>query len=662
MTEYNEFPNREPSFHRSMDPAARDAVRRSMTRNSHYSHVSVSPSTRSWVYSNQQHPPPPPEEVTPVPSPVRTARPLPDPQLQPQNQQSALRITNDIEPVDDEEEYMNIDANAPGLESGYQTEGMGRGKSPRIVAASSGLERWDGSSPGGRSFVGGFFHGLRRLPKVVMKYGSTGEKRKFPRRGTFGTEGTVTSATGMTTGNTLPRYASNPPTPIAGPSNVQYVQATEMPVPFPADAPPILGPSLSQRRRHPSFRITPPSEGVAEPQRIVPLETPQFADAVVESPRNANTVTVYNIPQDEAFGHEDMPVPITGPVLPTPTPNRRSDSQHVQSVHPSVHDANPIADLSQSPVTAHPLPAADYRKMTLSTSPTSPTTLTTDLTSEPSFSSQLNPVKRFFQTLYRMPWIAQERVTVDYRPRGRGQGVMGARGITKRSWYRGTPGVVLSGKTGSGDLDLLSSATGSRRASTNTASTPRSPLMTHEAARVRHRPADHRHRHTRHRASDNTQERGSREYRRRHRNTTSTGTGTPAEMMQHQRNTSPIIPAVYPYSYQYPFPFPVPSAAPERTHSHSTPRGPRSHRTPTYPHGYAPYQPPPAAPPMYVIQSPAQTNASGESPQTQGQGQITLSPVYVPMSLVPGTFTPDSAPGNLPSASPPATAATAAQT
>ncbi|KAF9466842.1 hypothetical protein BDZ94DRAFT_1249931, partial [Collybia nuda] len=119
--------------------------------------------------------------------------------------------------------------------------------------------------------------------------------------------------------------------------------------------------------------------------------------------------------------------------------------------------------------------------------------------------------------------------------------------------------------------------------------------------------------------------------------------------MMHQRSASPILPAVYPYPYPYPYPygfptFPSPSTQHHRTYSQSTPRGPRSHRTPTYSHGYAQYQPPPSASPLYVLQqSPAQTAGSGELSQGQGQVQVSpvVSPVYVPMQLVPGSFNPE---------------------
>ncbi|KAF5372325.1 hypothetical protein D9615_009248 [Tricholomella constricta] len=619
--------NRDPSFIRGGD-----TVRRSMTRNSHYSHAS----TQSWVLSTQQNPPPPPEESEPIPSPMRTPRPLPDPQLQPHHQTQVLRATN-ADPPDDEEEYMHIDANGPGIDSGYRTEGLGRGRSPRLTPMTPSSMRI-GTSGGGRSFVGGFVDGLRRLPRVVLKYGSLGDKRKFVRQGTFGSGGTVTSGTGMTTGNTLPLYVSNPPTPVAGPSNTQYVEASEMPVPFSAEEPRsvILGPSLSQRRRNPSFRITPPSEEVTAQESITvphtfPPDPPQFTESLVESPRNVNTVTVYHLPGQEDYPVDEPPLP-----LPTPTPNRRSDSLQPQPIS----DPIPIEEPLQSPVHAHPPPAPDYRKMTLSSLPVSPRTVATSLTSEPSFSSELNPVRRFFVGLYRLPWIAPERVTVDYRPRGHGGRNGEGKGVKKHmsSWYRGMPGAVLSVKAGSGEVDLLSSGSRSRRASTGTSMTP---LASPTSTRARHRSSDH-HRHRRrehrHRSSGENTPRSHEHRSHRHRNTIST-----TEMRQ-QQTASPIVPAMYPFPYAYPYQYPTfSSPPPQRTYSQSTPRGPRPHRTQTYPHGYTPYQPPQQPPPVYVIHSPTHTNGSGEA------GQM-VSPVYVQMQLVPGAYIPEPATGGSPPA------------
>ncbi|KAG5645479.1 hypothetical protein DXG03_006024 [Asterophora parasitica] len=620
--------NREPSF-----IGGGDAISRSITRGSHYSRAS----TQSWVRANHQNPPPPPEDSIPIhtptrtPTPTRTLRPLPDPQLQSQRQ-SVLRATNADPPSPedgDDEEFMNIDPNGPEMATGYLTEGLGRGRSPRPAPTIPNSSR-AGTGEGGRSFVGGFFNGLRRLPRTVMKYGS-GEKRVFSRRGTFGSGGTVTSATGMTTGNTLPLYVSNPPTPIAGPSNTRYVEAPGMPVPLPFPAedprPLIVGPSLSQRRRNPSFRITPPSEEViaqtnlAEPQNP-PTAPPQFTENLVESPRNANTVTIYHLPGQEDYPVDGPPLP-----LPSPTPNRRSDLSHQQQPISPIPAEEPLP----SPVLAHPHPTPDYRKMTLSSSPR---TRATSLTSEPSFSSELNPVKRFFLGLYHLPWIAPERVTTDYHPRGHGRQHRERRSAAKKSmasWYRGTPGAVISAKPGSGEVDLLSSGTRSRLASARTSYTPLSPT----SARSRHWTSnkhghrhrdDHRNRGHRQRSSGENTPR-SHEYRsHRRRNTFSTVD------MQPQHTASPIIPAVYPFPYPYSYQYPAFSPPPpQRAYSQNTPRGPRPHRTETYPHGYAPYQPAQPSPPVYVIHSPAQANGSGEA------GQV-LTPVYMPMQLVPGAF------------------------
>ncbi|KAG6865294.1 hypothetical protein C0991_003679 [Blastosporella zonata] len=586
--------------------------------------------------NNQQNPPPPPPNDSeplpspvrtprplpdPLPSPTRTPRPLPDPQLQPQHyhaQPQVLRATNGDAPEEDEE-YMNIDSDFPGIETGYLTEGLGRGRSQRPTPISS--SEIDVGSGRGRNFVGGFVHGLRQLPRVVLKYRSFGDKRKFFRRATFGT---VTNGTDMSTGNTLPLYASNPPTPVAGPSNSRYVEM-EMPMPIPVpqltqeSSPVILGPSLSQRRRHPSFRVTPPSEEVADQELALEFSPdPAQPSQVASTPlnRNSNVVTIYDLPGQEEYDVAEDPPP-----LPVPTPNRRSDSP-LQEIPPAVV---PTEALPQSPVLAHPAPASDYRKMTLSSLPRSPRTLSTTLSSEPSFSSELSPVKNFFVKLYRLPWIAHERVTTDYRPGGRSRSHgLGGGGVKKpmSSWYRGKPGVVLSPKGGSGDVDLLSSGDGSRRAS----GTSFSPAL-----RSRHRSSDHLRPQPRRRTYDSINPGRRHEHRHYHRRNT-----TSAAEMQQVNTGSPMIPAVYPYPYPYPFPYPTfSSQQPQRAPSQSVPRGPRPHRTPTYPHGYAPYQPPQPPPQVFVMHSPAHTTSSGEVSHTTNQ---IMSPVFVPMQLVPGAF------------------------
>ncbi|KAG6826226.1 hypothetical protein H0H92_000651 [Tricholoma furcatifolium] len=584
-------------------------------------------STHSWVISNQQNPPPPPPEdlpspvrtprppsealpspmrgprplPEPVPSPARLPRPLPDPQRQIQYQ-NPLRPKNVVGP-EDEEEYMNVDPSFPGMD----TENLGQGLTSVTMVESP--TRAEMTSVTDRSFVAGFVAGLRRLPRVVLGYRNFGDKRKYFRKVTYGSGGTFTNATDLTSGNTLPLYTTQPSTPIAGPSQHRHAEPIAMPVPQPAEAeerPVIVGPSLSQRRRNPSLRVTAPSEeGHEHPDSAHP------PPALAAPLRNSNPVTVYNLPGQEEYTSEDPPA------LPNPVAGPVPDSQQpVQSPAASVHNALP-----QSPVLARPPPTCDYRKMTLSSSPLSPRTLMTSLGSEPSFSSELNPVKRFFVRLYRMPWIAPERVTIDYRPTGTGRRRRVSSSIRKpgRSWYRGKPGVVLTMKGEGGDLDLLSPGA-SRRTSANT---PSSALAS-PALETRHRRSSHRR-------SDRRS--GNQEHRSRHRRNT---TSTTNQISPFPPQGSPMIPAVYPYPFPYPFTyqtFSTPSPLREEFQPTQVPRGPRPHRTPTYPHGYVPYQP--QQPPVFVMPSPAHTTASTDASNPQAQ---VMSPVFVPMSLVPGAF------------------------
>ncbi|TFK37865.1 hypothetical protein BDQ12DRAFT_749718 [Crucibulum laeve] len=603
---------REPSnsYSRPMDP-----MRRSITRGSHYSHGSVSASTRSWVYSTQQNPPLPPGEVLHTPTPLRASRPLPDPQ-----RHSQLYAVNASEPEEeDEEEYMNIDANAPGVDYGYQDEGLGRG---RVASPPPMLN--DIASGGNKSFVGGFFSSLRKIPRA-LRIGSTSTKK---RRGTA-TDGTVTSATGMTTGNTLPLYASNPPTPVAPPQNVQFPEA-HVPIPRRVAPPHVPSPLADHlRRTNPSFRVTPPSDGLsqdgtAHQYDYVGHSTPHFTDnpSVPLSPAHGERTTV--------MMYQDQQDPVPTEPVPQVGASRLSRISYAPAQSPSqvIRESTPAPVQSPDPVSAHPLPAADYRKMMLSPGPTSRATVTT-ITSydEPSFTTELNPVPRFFHTLYNMPWVSQDRTTVDYRPGKGAGGQSGGRGVIKKpasSWYKKV-------KAGA-DVDLLSDGVSPRTSMGTNATTPLSPTT----GRVRSKPATGHHaRHSTHNHHPN----------RRHRRRTVTSTTTFAEV-QHQRASSPLIPPVYPFQYPaYPYPYggypPLPP--PQAAH---TPRGPRSHRRPSYPQGgYTPYPPlPPPPAPVFVLQSPAQSNGSGDGGGGQQipQGQM-LSPVY--MQLVPGGFTsPPSSP------------------
>lgn len=705
MADY-EF-RREPSHLRQTDPEAGDAINRSLTRNSHLSHAShASASTRSWVYSTQQNPPPPPPvEPSLETSPIRPPRPLPEPKLFPQR----FHAVNPTEGLEDEEdeEYMNIEPNGPGLELGY-LHGVGKGHKLKTFASSSQM-----GSGGGKSFVGGLVSGMKRIPRMMLRSRGSGEKRGFFRRGPMSnTEGTESSA-GMTTGNTLPKYVSNESTPVTGLPNVQCVQAMDMPTPM-APSTEVLAPSFSPsapipRVRGPSFRVTPPSESIANeesaqfydehpeqydsrpqvydkhPQQYEsrpqvyedrPLDQSHFVDEddSTARPHRAGRIPTVMMYQDSQEPHhnEPPPVPMVIPShssarspahtparsrahtpsrsparTPTRTPSRSPAIPPLNLVSTrrqtaQTHDTDPNIQSPANAVSGHPLPARDYRKMTLSPSPTSRNTVMTTATSyyDPSFTSDLSPVERFFKTLYHLPWIAHERVTIDYRPGESRSKRDGKRRVKKpmSSWYRD-----VMAKRRTADLDLLSSGTSSMRTSVGTNLTLGSPMSPVSGRSSSKRTSDRRDRHRDHHHHKKSSHR--RHKPRRPTSTSTEGVGEPP------RSASPIIPTAYPYAYpSYPYAFPpyMPPPPPPPLPTHKSPRGPRSHR---HPAGYVQYQPmhappPPPIPPqtqMYVLQSsPTMTQTTVEG-QPMQQGQI-LSPVY--MQVVPGSYSPDTKPAS----------------
>ncbi|KAG6895038.1 hypothetical protein C0992_003426 [Termitomyces sp. T32_za158] len=133
---------------------AGDAIRRSITRNSHHSYAS----THSCVVSNGQNPPPPDEPLPSItrplpdhlPSPMKTPRPLTDPQLQTHHRRLNTTNSDHIPEAPDEEAYTNNDPNLSGMETGHLTEGLGRGRPP--INASPTVA--DASTGRGRGFAG----------------------------------------------------------------------------------------------------------------------------------------------------------------------------------------------------------------------------------------------------------------------------------------------------------------------------------------------------------------------------------------------------------------------------------------------------------------------------------------------------------------------------
>ncbi|KAJ7590673.1 hypothetical protein C8J56DRAFT_933571 [Mycena floridula] len=338
-------PNRdsaEPTFIRPAQPSAQDALRR----------LSVQ-TTRSWI---------PPTPQTAVPPPISKEGPSRGPSIR---HSVALHTTNPdiVNDPSEEEEFMNIQAESTvGLPSEYRN---GKAKLKKS----------------GRPFVGGFFSGLRRLPRA-LKHGK--EPAKQP----------VTHTTEAAGNIALPAYASNPPTPTVPPPVTAHLeQSTER----------ILPPSLLPGgTRHPSFRITAPVE-----------ENPRLS-------RLVDSAVIF--PQPEPYDRttlaaEPTPIPLPSSPHPTRTPTRTPRTErsvlltpHSEN-HPSIHDNDerPVS------VDAHPQPARDYRRMSKAHTRTH-NSASSMSSSEPSFSEELNGVVRFFSNLKSMPWVASERITEDYRP------------------------------------------------------------------------------------------------------------------------------------------------------------------------------------------------------------------------------------------------------
>ena len=618
MTDYGDHlqPSRAPSL---VQPAA-DTIRRSLTRNSYYSHnsPSVNVTTRSWVHSQQNTPGPPSLPLPiPLPTPVQPLRSLPNPHAR-QRRPPVLYTVNPSEPLDSEEDQQRLD----NIRLGLQKAGPSKLRRKPPASIHSSVHNVKDKKP---TVLGGLVKSIRRISKII-RYGGKGARSK----GTLGTDREGT------TGGSLPQYTSNPPTPIVAPipSRPHHYAHQPMEMQIPTTVP-VLGSSPPEvvrlddvRRCQPGFRIMPPSINIARSETAhffpgttnntdssssaantaerttvmlynhdhhTPTPTPPLSRQVSSNgpPGRLSYVGSEQVVRPTSFhGGSQAPPPIEIPTSitrmgtpasylsyvsqPTSVPltrplhvkrsssqlrsqlSHQSQQQH-QSTSPPQHQSSstpPIIESSeriQSPVSAHPQPTTDYLKMALSpTHPQHHTTALTNLTSathpsssgitsfsyDPSFSKPSGPIERFFKTLYYMPWIAYERITVDYLPGkiGRvhghalsretsGKGVRGERrrrdGDGRRretrdrhkdkwrrkpkrtradrgdgderiaSWYRG---VSSRSKRTSAELDLLSSDLGLHSSSTTTtgtgaamglglenlpagAASPRSPLV-----------------------------------------------------------------------------------------------------------------------------------------------------------------------------------------
>jgi len=320
--------------------------------------------------------------------------------------------------------------------------------------------------------------------------------------------------------------------------------------------------ALRPASMHSTHTIVPPIV-IPQPRRIpVPGSGPRVSYAS-QATMPARVSTPHSIIPGAFPGSSP---PLQNLPLPQPDPNNIAPA--------GTTPPPPPPDTVQSPVSIHPEHTVDYRKMT-SSPPTSHMTLTTTTTSyEPSFSSELNPVEKFFKTLYNMPWISSARVTVDYMP-GEGMGKMRKKKAKPAtSWYR-----TMASRRSSTSLDLLSNGTATSRRTSLSASIAlafgsplagsRKPLSEVTTRSLQHKSSRHGHSSSRHRHRQHHRRHSRSGHRRRRRDTTTT-TDTEykaAGAMNMKPVSSPMIPPPYPFQFSYPyasfsgFPIAVPAAA-----------------------------------------------------------------------------------------------------
>lgn len=618
--------------------------------------------------------------VSPGQTPFHGPRPLPDPHLHHYQLLHRPLQYDDVVEEEEEDEGDYMDPNAPiragGVHFGYQTEAGG---APARYIATGPLSLTSAqSSPvppaqvpkQNRSFVGGFFKGLKRIPRMFRG----GERKRLIRRGTFGTEGTgTTTITGLTNGNTLPRYLSNP---SIGPTNPQFAHRLSQAVANGSLPPGITSAAFQIRDppvspQHPVVTVTPPSDGAEEEQQAEffegppPNEEPEFvgeAEGLEHhdvDPRERATVMVYSeAPTVTQTRHTSAPIsvhqsPRTGPRVsyPAELPTRASVQAQAESFYPPAPVAGPSTTPLGSPLRQlqrrpEPpvIPVQPDPKSTLS--PSAYSTMTTSTSCyDLSISSNLGPIEKFFKSLYNLPWISHGRVTVDYRPEDspRAKGKLKSLKRPMSSWYHS-----IMSRSRRNSIDLLSSHSGTTSMGTsNVFSSLTSPISRHTVRS----PNRHHHRSSKPR----------RHRSRRHRVTSASTAGIEASAAT-QRSASPIVPSVYPYTvppyppYTYPYvtypavampPTGMDTHAPPLVHSPSSarsPRGPRaarSHRRKgsssnvKYPlGGYAPYQPLAMPPPPTIPQFASVPQAAGgmyyfaPSPPQSQNGEVEMGQTF----------------------------------
>ncbi|KAF9477262.1 hypothetical protein BDN70DRAFT_115891 [Pholiota conissans] len=703
-----------------------------------YSQHSVTPSAQSWTQPAQRQPSAPPPQPVNLPTPVQAVRPLPVPgnagnraSIQ---STAPLRVVNKTPPTAQLDHILQRNV----TESEYETATTGTPKPRRMwsLSSSSGRARPQRK----KSFVGGFFNGVKKLPKTVFGYGAgmgPSEKNKLRPGDAYLTEGTSTSEL---TSSTLPAYSSNPSSPIVrvpGPGRTRMnLQrrgdgiAKEPTIPESSPLPEVVRLEDQRHSNIPSVRVTPPSGSYGEDANIYGEEYPDYPenpsiDPFTNNPGERTTYMVYN-DRNSYYYDRNQPAPASMQRQATTSPglsyvdSQPPASQHSSAAASTVRDIRPANDIVQStapesgarlsyaaptpqhatsysmpvgalqlssvptahslpqsqiepqnpvvhnsnadvapanligsPQSVHPEPTIDYRKMSLSSSPTSHDTYTSATSfCDPSFTS-CNRVERFFKMLYHMPWVSHNRVTVDYLP-GDGASKGRKKNRPMSSWYHG---MVGNSRRSSASLDLLSSGTPPSVVSPRTRSLRESLAMAlgspRSARQHKHSSDRHgRHRNRHHRSHYHTSSSSHHHHHRhgsgrRKRDTdTSMGTTNTGTNNIQKPTSSPLIPPIYPFQFPpYPYPafssFPMPNPAPAAVAYQPTQAGGHKHRSPRGPRGATQQPMVYAAPATYPSYQPMMGTPQVFLLQPTPPGQQT-SPPNVPPSLVPGVGGHDS--------------------
>jgi hypothetical protein len=521
----------------------------------------------------------------------------------------ATNTSSNIElPHSPEEEHMTIDADGPERES--------------VLGARQADSPGSSKPKGGRNFVGGFVNSLKMLPKTVMKgYGAD----QNPPLAADKDEPEASNVTRLQ----IYEGDEDMTTPEI---TVEYVDARELP---PEPLRPFEDPLSVSTRYHDAHTYDGRMYGMHShetPHYDTRNYNNQIYDNHAYHPRNIHTEIHY--PQDgetSAMHHE---------VMHEAGPSMVYQPRHHTAETPAVHyDSAAVNTGFHANRTGVSL-QEDVPFQFLSPSDSAQTDSSLKTPSESTPRSRFG-IRRFFKSLYHLPWISS-RITSVYKPRGRGGGHQPTETKPAASWYFRRRY----------SLDLLSSGD----------SLPTMPVDSNER----------RHRDARVQASstDSPSSRraasGSPNHRRRHhhqRNTSDVTPRPPTPPNSHRRHASghrpPVSPPARGHQRVHTGHASVspasgspksPTSSRERRHrrrkssdiSLHSPTSP-SHGFPAYPLGYAPYPFVPPPQPLFVVtpHSPS-SSAGGKAEMRQAVPVYMLAPT--PPTLVPQPEVPNTIP------------------